>query len=51
VRDLEQENATLQVELEALCSQSIGPSALRALNEEQLWDLPREAEQAKFQRV
>ncbi|CAH2252504.1 desmin-like isoform X2 [Pelobates cultripes] len=50
VRDLEQENATVQVELEALRSRSIGPSALRALYEEQLRDLRREAEQAKFQR-
>ncbi|XP_053316812.1 desmin-like [Spea bombifrons] len=50
VRDLEQQNATAQVELDALRSRCVRPSALRALYEEQLRDLRREAEQAKLQR-
>ncbi|KAM8952985.1 desmin-like [Pelodytes ibericus] len=50
VRDLEQQNATAQVELEALRSRCNRPSALRALYEEQLRDLRREAEQARLRR-
>ncbi|KAM4040694.1 desmin-like isoform 2-T2 [Anomaloglossus baeobatrachus] len=50
VRDLEQQNATVQVELDALRSRSTRPSALRALYEEQLRELRREAEQARMQR-
>ncbi|KAM9316972.1 desmin-like [Gastrophryne carolinensis] len=50
VRDLEQQNASAQVELDALRTRSKGPSALRALYEEQLRDLRREAEQARAQR-
>ncbi|XP_072264792.1 desmin-like [Pyxicephalus adspersus] len=50
VRDLEQQNATAQVELDALRSRSNRPSTLRALYEEQLRDLHREAEQAQIQR-
>ncbi|KAG8582306.1 hypothetical protein GDO81_008001 [Engystomops pustulosus] len=50
VRDLEQQNAIVQVELDALRSRTTRPSALRALYEEQLRDLRREAEQARIQR-
>ncbi|XP_068087322.1 desmin-like [Hyperolius riggenbachi] len=50
VRDLEQENASAQVELDALRGRSVRPSSLRALYEEQLRDLRREAEQARLQR-
>ncbi|KAM4771040.1 desmin-like [Rhinophrynus dorsalis] len=50
VRDLEQQNASAQSELEALRSRCHGPSALRALYEKQLRELRREAEQAKVQR-
>ncbi|XP_077343322.1 desmin-like [Lithobates pipiens] len=50
VRDLEQENATAQAELDALRSRSNRPSSLRVLYEEQLRDLRREAEQARIQR-
>ncbi|XP_056419243.1 desmin-like isoform X2 [Hyla sarda] len=50
VRDLEQQNANVQVELDALRSRSNKPSALRALYEEQLRELRREAEQARIRR-
>ncbi|XP_075056731.1 vimentin-like isoform X2 [Mixophyes fleayi] len=50
VRDLEQQNSIVEVELDALRSRSNRPSALRALYEEQLRDLRREAEQARIQR-
>ncbi|XP_044148118.1 desmin-like [Bufo gargarizans] len=50
VRDLEQQNAIVQVELDALRSRCTRPTALRALYEEQLRDLRREAEQARMQR-
>uniref|UniRef100_A0A8C5Q2W7 IF rod domain-containing protein n=1 Tax=Leptobrachium leishanense TaxID=445787 RepID=A0A8C5Q2W7_9ANUR len=50
VRDLEQQNASVQVELDALRSRGNRPSALRALYEQQLRDLRREAEQAKLHR-
>ncbi|XP_063775748.1 glial fibrillary acidic protein-like [Pseudophryne corroboree] len=50
VRDLEQQNAIVQVELDALRSRGNRPSALKALYEEQLRDLRREAEQARIQR-
>ncbi|XP_018120908.1 desmin [Xenopus laevis] len=50
VRDLEQQNASAQCELDALRSRCYKPSNLRALYEEQLKELRREAEQAKLQR-
>ncbi|XP_069829706.1 desmin-like [Dendropsophus ebraccatus] len=50
VRDLEQQNAEVQVELDALRSRSTRPSALRALYEEQLRELRKEAEQARIKR-
>ncbi|XP_053566551.1 desmin-like [Bombina bombina] len=50
VRDLEQQNATVLCEVEALRQRCRKPSSLRALYEEQLRELRREAEQAKFQR-
>ncbi|MEE6475914.1 hypothetical protein FKM82_010894 [Ascaphus truei] len=50
VRDLEQENARAQCELDALRSRYQGPSALRALYEEQLRELRRVAGQAEMQR-
>ncbi|XP_069624095.1 desmin-like isoform X1 [Ranitomeya imitator] len=50
VRDLEQQNASVQVELDALRSRSNRPSSLRALYEEQRRELRREAEQARMKR-
>ncbi|KAM4694877.1 desmin-like [Discoglossus pictus] len=50
VRDLEQQNAEVQCELDVLRTRCRKPSALRALYEEQLRELRREAEQARLQR-
>ncbi|XP_069462495.1 desmin-like [Ambystoma mexicanum] len=50
VRDLEQQNKSLEAEIEALQNRYLRPSGLRALYEEQLRELHRTAEQMKVQR-
>ncbi|XP_078502965.1 desmin-like [Lissotriton helveticus] len=50
VRDLEQQNKSLEAEIETLQNRYTRPSGLRALYEEQLRDLHRTAEQIKVQR-